>query len=115
MATERELVKLPSGISLEAKLQSPEESTDGEGSAGLAVLLHPWSWLGGRMEDQYERSLIVSYSRPNLLIYGYSLFRLETGSSRLFPVSFCVNVDTTFCCLIPVVWGNLRAGRRSLG
>jgi alpha/beta superfamily hydrolase len=58
MATERELVKLPSGVSLEAKLYSPETSAT-EGSAGLAVLLHPWSWLGGRMEDQCELSLIT--------------------------------------------------------
>ena len=59
MATERELVKLPSGVSLEAKLYSPEIPTS-EGSAGLAVLLHPWSWLGGQMEDQCEPSLITS-------------------------------------------------------
>jgi len=51
MATERELVKLPSGVSLETNLYSPETSTN-EGGAGLAVLLHPWSWLGGQMEDQ---------------------------------------------------------------
>ena len=63
MATERELIKLPSGVSLEVKLCSPETSTSG-GGAGLAVLLHPWSWLGGRMEDQYEPSLITSV--PNL-------------------------------------------------
>ena len=59
MTTEREVVKLPSGVSLEAKLHSPEAPTS-EGSAGLAVLLHPWSWLGGRMEDQCELPLIVS-------------------------------------------------------
>ena len=60
MATERELVKLPSGVSLEAKLYSPETLSATEGGAGLAVLLHPWSWLGGRMEDQCELSLIMS-------------------------------------------------------
>ena len=59
MTTEREPVRLPSGVSLEAKLHSPEASTS-EGGAGLAVLLHPWSWLGGRMEDQCEPSLIMS-------------------------------------------------------
>jgi len=58
MATERELVKLPSGVSLETKLHSPATSTS-EASAGLAVLLHPWSWLGGRMEDQCGPSLIT--------------------------------------------------------
>ena len=62
MATERELVELPSGISLEAKLRSPEIHRK-EGNAGLAVLLHPWSWLGGRMEDQCEPSLIASPSK----------------------------------------------------
>jgi hypothetical protein len=54
MATDQELqVKLPSGVSLEAKLYSPKVSTSEDGT-GLAVLLHPWSWLGGRMEDPYE-------------------------------------------------------------
>ena len=59
MATESELVKLPSGVSLETKLHSPETPTK-EDRAGLAVLLHPWSWLGGRMEDQCEPSLITT-------------------------------------------------------
>lgn len=63
MATEQEIVKLPSGVSLEVKLYSPETPAN-EASAGLAVLLHPWSWLGGRMEDQCEPSLITSV--PNL-------------------------------------------------
>lgn len=68
MATERrELANLPSGVSLETNLYSPETSAS-EGSAGLAVLLHPWSWLGGRMEDQYEPSLITSSSEPEELI-----------------------------------------------
>ena len=67
MATERELVKLPSGVSLEAKLHSPEIPRN-EGDAGLAVLLHPWSWLGGRMEDQCEPSLVMSHSEPEELI-----------------------------------------------
>jgi len=58
MTTEREVAKLPSGVSLEVKLHSPETPTS-EGSAGLAVLLHPWSWLGGRMEDQCGPSFIT--------------------------------------------------------
>ena len=58
MATERELAKLPSGVSLEAKLYTPEAPRS-ESIAGLAVLLHPWSWLGGRMEDQCGPSLIT--------------------------------------------------------
>lgn len=63
MATE--LVKLPSGVSLEAKLYAPETPTNGA-SAGLAVLLHPWSWLGGRMEDQCEHLLVT----PTLNLRG---------------------------------------------
>jgi alpha/beta superfamily hydrolase len=66
MATDQELqVKLPSGVSLEVKLCFPKASTS-EGGTGLAVLLHPWSWLGGRMEDQYESSLIVHRSQLSL-------------------------------------------------
>jgi len=71
MSTEPELVKLPSGVSLEAKLYSPETPTD-ESSAGLAVFLHPWSWLGGRMEDQCEPSLITSCSEPEELIPAFT-------------------------------------------
>lgn len=63
MATEQRLVQLPSGVSLDAKLHSPDASTS-EGGTGLAVLIHPWSWLGGRMEDQCEPSLVASDFRP---------------------------------------------------
>jgi len=71
MTTEREVVKLPSGVSLEAKLHSPEAPTS-EGSAGLAVLLHPWSWLGGRMEDQYEPPLITP---TDFDVHAYALIQ----------------------------------------
>ena len=73
MTTEQKLVKLPSGISLEAKLSSPETSTS-EGGTGLAIFSHPWSWLGGRMEDQCEP--ITSGFRPEELIHDYPLLRL---------------------------------------
>jgi hypothetical protein len=47
------LIPLPTGISLEANLEAPTagSSQDSQGNK-LAILLHPWSWLGGSMNDQ---------------------------------------------------------------
>lgn len=46
----RELIQLPSGLRLETDLIEPEATVPRE-SNKLAVLLHPWSWLGGTMND----------------------------------------------------------------
>lgn len=43
------LIPLPTGVSLETDLDYPPESSH-EGNK-LAILLHPWSWLGGNMND----------------------------------------------------------------
>jgi len=44
------LVQLPTGVSLEVELtESPLLADHGQGK--LAVCLHPWSWLGGQMDD----------------------------------------------------------------
>ena len=43
-----DLVQLPTGVSLEVELT--DAPTD-HGQGKLAVCLHPWSWLGGRMDD----------------------------------------------------------------
>ncbi|KAG5647369.1 hypothetical protein DXG03_000437 [Asterophora parasitica] len=50
-----ELVKLPSGISLQVDLARPTSSTT-EGEK-LAICLHPWSWLGGQKDDPVLRSV----------------------------------------------------------
>jgi hypothetical protein len=46
LETPMDLVQLSTGVSLEVELT---ESPRGQGK--LAVCLHPWSWLGGRMDD----------------------------------------------------------------
>lgn len=45
-------ITLPSGLSLELALEKPNHS-ETDGNNKLAVLLHPWSWLGGCMYDPY--------------------------------------------------------------
>jgi len=63
--SESRLVSLPTGISLQTDLWRPSTVNPGEYNK-LAVLLHPWSWLGGRKEDPYafhqSSSMVVSYS-----------------------------------------------------
>ncbi|KAG7448137.1 alpha/beta-hydrolase [Guyanagaster necrorhizus] len=46
-------IDLSTGISLEAELTSPSDAdrNHGDGGSNLAIFLHPWSWLGGRMQD----------------------------------------------------------------
>ncbi|KIJ89885.1 hypothetical protein K443DRAFT_664556 [Laccaria amethystina LaAM-08-1] len=57
MQPDVEIIDLPTGVSLEAILLKPPASTHSEGTK-LAVCLHPWSWLGGRMEDPVLDSLV---------------------------------------------------------
>ncbi|KAJ7052567.1 Alpha/Beta hydrolase protein [Mycena amicta] len=50
------LVPLSTGVSLEVHI-SPPQAVNKNGNK-LAVCLHPWSWLGGRMNDPVLRSLL---------------------------------------------------------
>lgn len=43
------LIRLATGASLEADVEAPAEYNTQE--TKLAILLHPWSWLGGSMND----------------------------------------------------------------
>lgn len=52
-----ELIELPSGVRLELSLFIPK--TPPEGPSKVAICLHPWSWLGGRMDDP----CVLYYSR----------------------------------------------------
>ncbi|KAH9944820.1 Alpha/Beta hydrolase protein [Amylocystis lapponica] len=54
-----ETVQLPSGTRLEYILSPPLLSQYSQPSSGnkLAVCLHPWSWLGGRMDDPVLHTL----------------------------------------------------------
>lgn len=46
-----ELIELPSGVQLEVSLFIPKVPP--EAPSKVAICLHPWSWLGGRMDDPY--------------------------------------------------------------
>ncbi|KAJ7034920.1 Alpha/Beta hydrolase protein [Mycena alexandri] len=66
------LVPLRTGVSLEVKLSPPPPSADGPGHR-LAVCLHPWSWLGGRMDDPVLQML----TKP-LHARGYHVLRYNS-------------------------------------
>jgi len=44
-------VNLPSGLTVAMTLDEPSADWDPSNGNNLAVLLHPWSWLGGSMSD----------------------------------------------------------------
>jgi uncharacterized protein len=45
------LVDLPTGVSLETELLQPLLQQNSQSNNKLAALIHPWSWLGGQMND----------------------------------------------------------------
>ncbi|KAJ7104258.1 Alpha/Beta hydrolase protein [Mycena belliarum] len=65
------LVPLPTGVSLEVQLSAPP--TPGN-PRKLAVCLHPWSWLGGRMDDPVLSALMT----PLLLARGFHVVRYNS-------------------------------------
>ncbi|KAF8638299.1 hypothetical protein AX17_002319 [Amanita inopinata Kibby_2008] len=71
-------VDLPTGVSLEIDLLQPSWQGD-QGENKLAVLLHPWSWLGGQMRDP----VLDMVAKP-LQQNGYHILRFNSrgvGSS----------------------------------
>ncbi|EPT01649.1 hypothetical protein FOMPIDRAFT_1119778 [Fomitopsis schrenkii] len=85
----RELIKLPSGTTLECDIAPPPvpvhtaAGSEPSRSAKLAVCLHPWSWLGGRLEDPVLQTLIAP-----LHIHGYHVIRYNSrgvGKSTGWP------------------------------
>ncbi|KAJ7659960.1 Alpha/Beta hydrolase protein [Mycena rosella] len=65
------LVPLRTGVSLEFKLSPPPISSD---EHKLAVCLHPWSWLGGQMNDP----VLCSLMEPLLHARGYHVLRYNS-------------------------------------
>lgn len=51
MSDHRQIVRLPSGVSLEAEWI--DRPIIGSEKAKLAICLHPWSRLGGTMDDSW--------------------------------------------------------------
>ncbi|KAJ7494629.1 Alpha/Beta hydrolase protein [Mycena galericulata] len=64
------LVPLRTGASLEVKLSPPPVASSAH---KLAVCLHPWSWLGGRMDDP----VLLSLMEP-LHAKGYHVLRYNS-------------------------------------
>jgi len=57
-----ELIALPSGLSLETRLYAPKPQ-NAKGEHGLVVCLHPWSRLGGDINDSCVNSYVI-YCAP---------------------------------------------------
>ncbi|KAF8150634.1 Alpha/Beta hydrolase protein [Crassisporium funariophilum] len=66
-------VQVASGVTLEASIIKP--FTNGIQGSKLAICLHPWSWLGGQMDDPVLRSLIGP-----LLSKDYHVLRYNSRS-----------------------------------
>ncbi|KAI0636033.1 alpha/beta-hydrolase [Trametes polyzona] len=75
------IVELPSGTTLEYVLIEP--TVVAQDPTKLAVCLHPWSWLGGRMNDP-----ILQIVTEPLLERGYAVLRYNSrgvGKSKGWP------------------------------
>jgi len=77
-------VQLPSGTLLEYTLFNPDTLSNETGEDNkLAVCLHPWSWLGGRMDDP-----VLSLLSGPLEEKGYHILRSNSrgvGKSTGWP------------------------------
>ncbi|RPD60193.1 alpha/beta-hydrolase [Lentinus tigrinus ALCF2SS1-7] len=78
-ASHRDTVRLPSGTTLEytlirssSELPATPETVDGQVQK-LAICLHPWSWLGGRMNDP-----VLQLLTEPLLERGYDVLRYNS-------------------------------------
>ncbi|KAM5537244.1 hypothetical protein V8D89_009177 [Ganoderma adspersum] len=76
----RDTVQLPSGATLEYTLIEPRPSSprpasteDQQPEKKLAICLHPWSWLGGRMNDP-----VLQLLTEPLLENGYTVLRYNS-------------------------------------
>ncbi|KAJ7650393.1 alpha/beta-hydrolase [Roridomyces roridus] len=67
------LVALSTGVSLEIKLSSPPTTASNAEHKSLAILLHPWSRLGGRYSDP----VLLSLTTP-LHAKGYHVIRYNS-------------------------------------
>jgi len=78
------IIRLPSGLKLEASLSIAQAPPEGDtADTKLAVCLHPWGWLGGRMTDP-----VILASKDSLLSGGYHVLRFHSrgfGNSPGWP------------------------------
>ncbi|KAL1680205.1 Alpha/Beta hydrolase protein [Schizophyllum commune] len=66
------MIPISTGVQLEAILQAPRAPPRSSASK-IAVCLHPWSWLGGRMTDP-----VVGIAKDVLLEQGYHVLRYNS-------------------------------------
>uniref|UniRef100_D8Q4L1 Xaa-Pro dipeptidyl-peptidase-like domain-containing protein n=2 Tax=Schizophyllum commune (strain H4-8 / FGSC 9210) TaxID=578458 RepID=D8Q4L1_SCHCM len=66
------MIPLSTGVQLEGILQAPRALLRSSASK-IAVCLHPWSWLGGRMSDP-----VVGMAKDVLLEQGYHVLRYNS-------------------------------------
>ncbi|KIJ89671.1 hypothetical protein K443DRAFT_618900, partial [Laccaria amethystina LaAM-08-1] len=66
-----EVIDLLTGVSLEAILLKPPATTHSQ-ETKLAICLHPWSWLGGRMKDPVLVSLVDRLLSKNYHVLRYN-------------------------------------------
>ncbi|KAF9496816.1 alpha/beta-hydrolase [Pleurotus eryngii] len=76
---ERKVVSLSNGGQLELELKYSRNPD----SRKLAVCLHPWSWLGGRMDDPVLHSLVVVLEKHEYHILRYN--SRGVGASKGWP------------------------------
>ncbi|KAF6758845.1 Alpha/Beta hydrolase protein [Ephemerocybe angulata] len=80
------LVELPTGVALQFQLIAPPPRNQHSGVTAtrdgkLAVCLHPWSWLGGRMNDPVLHSLtgVLQEQGYHILRYNSRAVGRSTG------------------------------------
>ncbi|TFK28410.1 alpha/beta-hydrolase [Coprinopsis marcescibilis] len=76
-------LKLSTGVTLECILKAPNPSSDPQTCSQLAICLHPWSWLGGQMNDPVLRSLdgVLKQAGYHVLRYNSRAVGRSTGRS----------------------------------
>jgi hypothetical protein len=86
-----QFIRLPSSVSLEAALSTPPNVSPAE-SKQLAICLHPWSWLGGSMDDPwvaYHLWSITSHSLRSDIDIAFSLLHSKciriSGTTSAWP------------------------------
>ncbi|TRM65064.1 Alpha/Beta hydrolase protein [Schizophyllum amplum] len=72
-SSEHLTIPLSTGVELEARLHKPENARTSASTNKIAICLHPWSWLGGRMTDP-----VLGIVKDALLLKGYHVLRYNS-------------------------------------
>ncbi|KAF9466548.1 Alpha/Beta hydrolase protein [Collybia nuda] len=88
-----ELINLPNGACLEAKLDFPRSRGQ---QSKLAVCLHPWSWLGGRMDDPVLLSLLEPLENLGYYTLRFNSRGVGKSAGRASLTGFTEGKDLEF-------------------